>query len=215
MRFTVLAIFAASAAAFAIVQARSPVPYGEIGPTFLISASRYVYPGNYTAMRSIDFRNFTIHVGGDPKGVRFNDGRWKSKDPLGYDEVVLDKVYYLTSPDSSVEFALLSLEEDSAGGSSSQEDIHQVLELSNHKLRIVEEMNADLHYGGPYFQHAFDEATKTLVLHSAHYLHGDAHCCVSAMDVVTLKWNGSRFVQTSIDTELTDNGKREGKKLMQ
>jgi len=33
------------------------------------------------------------------------------------------------------------------------------------------------------------------------------------MDVVTFKWNGSRFGQTSLTTELTDYGKRAGKKL--
>ena len=91
--------------------------------------------------------------------------------------------------------------------------IAQLLELSNERLRIVQEIGADLHYGGPFFAHPFNASTKTLVIHSAHYLPGDAHCCVSAMDVITLKWNGSRFVQTSFATELTDSGKREGKKL--
>jgi len=34
-----------------------------------------------------------------------------------------------------------------------------------------------------------------------------------ASAVVTFKWNGSRFGQTSLTTELTDCGKRAGKKL--
>ena len=31
----------------------------------------------------------------------------------------------------------------------------------------------------------FDAKTKTLIARSAHYLSGDAHCCISAMDIFT------------------------------
>jgi hypothetical protein len=54
---------------------------------------------------------------------------------------------------------------------------------------------------------SFDEKTNKPVVRSAHYLPGDAHCCVSAINV-TPRWNGSRFVQTGIRTKLSDNGKR-------
>jgi len=52
---------------------------------------------------------------------------------------------------------------------------------------------------------------NTLVIRSAHYIPGDAHCCVSAMDIVTFKWDGTRLVQSDIQTELSAYGKREGK----
>ena len=52
-----------------------------------------------------------------------------------------------------------------------------------------------------------------LTFPSAHYLHGDAHCCVSAIDIVEMHWNGRRFVQAARRTELSDYGKGEGKRL--
>jgi len=60
---------------------------------------------------------------------------------------------------------------------------------------------------------SFDAAKNELVIRSAHYVPGDAHCCVSAMDVVTLRWDGVRFVPVGIQTELSDYGKEAGKTL--
>jgi hypothetical protein len=59
----------------------------------------------------------------------------------------------------------------------------------------------------------YEAKSKTLVIHSAHYIPGDAHCCVSAMDVVTFRWNGAQFVQSDLRTELSDYGKKQGKTL--
>lgn len=56
---------------------------------------------------------------------------------------------------------------------------------------------------------------KTMVVRSAHYLPGDAHCCVSAMEVIALKGNGSAFEESARRVELTDYGRREGKTLDQ
>src|SRR5262249_42895986 len=116
-------------------------------------------------------------------------------------ELDLDKVHYLTSPNrSGPEYAVSMLYEHSGGGIFFHEGIAQVLELSNRRqLRVVQENSADA--AGNNF---VNDRTKTLVMYSDHYLEGDAHCCISARDVFTLKWNGSRFVQTSIRTELTD-----------
>ena len=33
------------------------------------------------------------------------------------------------------------------------------------------------------------------------------------MDVVTFRWDGNRFIQTGIQTELSEYGKKEGKAL--
>jgi hypothetical protein len=218
MRSSFLTIIWLAVAAISVVmcgavrQTQSSVPYGDIGPTFDISDVQFIYPTAYRALRSIEFHDFVIHLGGDPKGVRLKDGKYIERD-LTYQETDLKEVHYLTPTNSPVEYALLLLDDLSAGGSSSEALVAQVLELSNQKLRVVQEISADEHYGGPFFPHPFNEATQTLVMHSAHYQKGDAHCCVSAMDVITYKWNGSRFIQTSIDTDLTDNGKREAKRL--
>jgi hypothetical protein len=145
--------------------------------------------------------------------VELRNGIYKSKGSGIYDEVGLDKIHYLSSPSSTgPEYALLLFHEYSSGGSSSQVEIAQVLVLSNKQLSIIQQMEIDEHgASGPYY--SFNESTKVLVMRTTHYLLGDAHCCVSAMDVITLRWDGKHFVQTSIETLLTASGKREGKKL--
>jgi hypothetical protein len=60
---------------------------------------------------------------------------------------------------------------------------------------------------------SFDTRTNTLLIRTAHYSPGDAHCCISAMDVITLQWDGTRFAQKDFKTELSDYGKAEGKTL--
>jgi hypothetical protein len=74
-------------------------------------------------------------------------------------------------------------------------------------------MGWDTHFEAGQPTDSYDEGTGTLVVRTAHYMPGDAHCCVSAADAVTLKWDGTRFVQTSSKTELSEYGKREGKRL--
>jgi hypothetical protein len=60
---------------------------------------------------------------------------------------------------------------------------------------------------------SFDPVTDTVVIRTAHYLPDDAHCCVSALDVVTLRWNGTQFEEIGFRTELSDYGKAERKTL--
>ena len=167
-------------------------------------------------LRKIDFRNFSIHRGGNPAGVLLRMGKYSKQDlnNLLFDEVGLDQVHHLTPPNGSgAEYVVLRLYENNGGGSFDHVAIVQVLELSSQRLRIVQEIRADENYEGFDLGRTFSDRTKTLVLASTHYLPGDAHCCVSAVDVITFQWNGSRFVQTSIDTKLTDGGKRDGKTL--
>jgi hypothetical protein len=141
------------------------------------------------------------------------NGRYKHRDSVGSDEARLEKVIFLTSGDSvAPQYALLELWEVVAGGSATSLGIVQLLELSNHKLRLVHEFVSDDDFGsGP--GHSFDAATNTLNISSSHYLPGDSHCCISAYDLYRFKWNGHCFVQTSLSTHLSQHGQDEGKSL--
>lgn len=170
----------------------SQVPYDETGPIFLIRDGADPYPGSYSSIRKIDFRNLPFH-GDDDNGkpINLRNGHYKHDDPYGHFSIDLDSIYYLTSSSSKGGSALVLYGSDSGGGSSSQEGIAIVFTVSDGHLRSV----------------------QGLVIRSAHYIPGDAHCCVSAMDVVPFKWNGTHFVQSGIQTELSEYGKREGKTL--
>lgn len=100
-----------------------------------------------------------------------------------------------------------------AGGSSNSNGIAQVVGLANQQLTVSQQLDWDEHFDpkAPYV--SFDEKSETFVFRSAHYLPGDAHCCVSAMDVVNLRWNGTRSVQSAVSTALTEYGIENQKEL--
>jgi hypothetical protein len=71
------------------------------------------------------------------------------------------------------------------GGSSSQGGMAKVFTMSGGRMRVVQEIDWDTYFDAGQPTHSFDPSTNTLVIRSAHYIPGDAHCCVSAMDAVT------------------------------
>ena len=180
----------------------SQVPYAPgsdgPGPTFTSSQIPYTVPGAYSSIRKVNFK----------------DGRHKKDDPDDHYSERLDSIYYLgglSSPKG--ESALVLRSWFDGGGSSSQGGTAQVFTVSDGHLRSVQKIGWDTHFDAGQPTHSFDPRTNTLVIRSAHYIPGDAHCCVSAMDVVTFQWDGARYVQHAIQTELSEYGKREGKTL--
>jgi hypothetical protein len=168
-------------------------------------------------MRQVDFKNLALNVfwkDQKPQRFRLKNGKCAVDFHPGHTSIDLAAIHYLSSIESSPQYALALYEEDDVSGSSNQEGIAQVFELSDERLRVTQQIEWDLHYGGPYGRlDSFDEKNGTVIIRSAHYLPGDGHCCVSAVDVVTLRWDGTRFIQTSLRTELSGHGKSEGKKL--
>jgi hypothetical protein len=204
-----LACFAFSSAAAQSGQSSSA------SSTFDEISVAYTYSGSYPTIRDVDFANLTWHYfdtnGKATFAARLKNGKFDRKSKLFFDSVSLDSVHFLPSVGAE-EYAVGLYDWFSAAGSSSESGIAQVFELHNHRLKVVQQSDWDQHYGGPW-NDSFDEQARALMFQSAHYLPGDAHCCVSAIDVVVMQWNGSRLVQSSIRTELSEYGKREGKTL--
>ena len=197
---------------------RSSVPYDSFsGPTFYLTSVSYLYPSNYRSIRKVDFKNLTLNLF-DEKAKRshhrLKEGRCQIDYHPGHVFVNLKSIHYLGSGEASRPHAMVLYHMEFVGGSPSQEGIAQVFELFDGHLRVTQQIDWDLHFGGPWGPFdPFDKKTNTFVIHTAHYLPGRAHCCVSAVDVVTLHWKGGRFVRTDMRTELSDYGKREGKEL--
>jgi hypothetical protein len=185
----------------------SRVPYAPQsdgpGPTFTSEISESSEPGIYSALSKVDFRNLKP----------MKNGRYqKNRDGIHYSKEV-DSVYYLDSPSSEGQAALVLYSWFSAGGSSSQGGVAQVFRTSNGTLRSTQKITWDTHFQAGQRTVAFDTGANILVIRSAHYIPGDAHCCVSAMDVVTFRWDRAAFVQADLQTELSEYGKKEGKTL--
>ena len=198
----------------------SQVPYAPNsdgpGPTFTSENVRLSYEGTYSSIRKVDFRNLRSPIFGDdgkPAGsISFKNGRHKSNDPSDHYLARLDSVYYLGSL-SNGNSALVLYSWSDGGVSSSQGATAQVFTVSDGHLRSVQKIDWDTHFQAGQPTDSFDRSTNTLVIRSAHYIPGDAHCCVSAMDSVTFRWDGTRFVKSGIQPELSEYGKREGKTL--
>lgn len=200
----------------------SQIPYAPDsdgpGPTFASENVDLSYPGSYSSIRKVDFRNFKFPAfdqAGKPAGSFFlRNGHYKHDEPTGHFAMDLDSVYHLsTFPSSKGGSALVLYSRFTAGGSSSQGRTAQVFTVSDGHLRSVQMISWDTHFRAAQPTGSFDPSTNTLVIRSAHYIPGDAHCCISAMDIVTFRWDGARFIQSSIQTELSEYGKREGKTL--
>lgn len=202
--------------ACALLAQTSPVPYDPVGggPTFSSAQLNYSYKGVYSSIGAVDFSNFTFDTGRPGDRFSLKNGSYEHRERFSYEEITLDSVHYLGGSEASpLQSALVLLTWSVAAGSSNQEGIGLVFRLSKNRLRVVQRMSWDTHFQASEPTSSFDPRTNTLVVRTAHYLPGDAHCCVSAMDVITLHWLDSHFVQTGIKTELTEYGRVEGKTL--
>ena len=188
------------------------------GPSFTIENASLSYRGSYSSIRKVDFRNFTLPLfDQDEKStgrLSLNNGHYKHDEANAHFSMDLDSIYYLsTFPSSKGGSALVLYSWFSAGGSSSQGGTARVFTVLDGRLQSVQKIDWDTHFQAGQPTDSFDPSTNTLVIRSAHYIPGDAHCCVSAVDIVAFRWDGTRFVQSSIQTELSEYGKREGKTL--
>lgn len=193
----------------------SPVPYDDgTGPRFSHSETSQLYPQYYLSIGAVDFRNLCGDAAGKPGRICFNNGRYKSDEPGSNYSEELDSIRYLrgsSSPQGGSALVLYSWTD--GGGSSSQGSSATVFTVTQGSLRSVQTIGWDTHFQAGEPTDSFDPRTNTLVIRSAHYIPGDAHCCVSAMDVVTLRWDGNVFVPTGIQTELSEYGRSAGKTL--
>lgn len=194
----------------------SSVPYDPIhgGPTFTSKQTNYVHKGSYTSVRAVDFRNFTFRFGGQEGQFSLKNGSYKHDETYGHSRITLDSIYYLSGAGASgTQSALVLLSWFAAGGSSSQAYTALVFKVYSNRLQATQVMQWDTHFQTKEPKESFDPGTDTLLVRTAHYIPGDAHCCVSAMDVITLRWDGRRFGQKDFKTELSDYGKAKGKTL--
>jgi len=200
----------------------SQVPYAPNsdgpGPTFTKESVSFSFPGSYSSIRRVDFRNLRLPIfdaEGRPAGsISFKNGRYKYDRPDDHYAEKVTSIHYLSGTSSSKDDSAVVLYSwFSAGGSSSQGGTATVFTVSDGHLRSVQKIGWDTHFQAGQATESFDPSTNTLLIRSAHYIPGDAHCCVSAVDVVTFRWDGMGFVQTGIQTELSEYGKKERKTL--
>ena len=198
------------------LSAQTPtVPYAQFfGPDFDNVHVDTTYAGSYSSIQKVDFRNMRLIVfdqsGKTDTVMPFKGGRRKWKEKNGdANEAKIEEIDYLTPAD---EYAVVIFHWLSIAADANTDGYAQVFHLTNRQLSAVQQLRWNEQFEAKE-KYAFDAASKTLSVRSAHHLTGDAHCCISAMDIFTLQWKDGAFAQTGVKTELTDYGKKEGKTL--
>lgn len=194
------------------------VPYDrDFGPGFYELALDDPQPGNYADIRAVNFHNRNITILDNNKHIlsraKLKNGWYEHRGKFLYETVKLDHVYYLSSENSESEVALVIYTWFAAAGSSNTNGIAEVYKLQHHQLKLLEQIGWDEHFETAKPYASFNKTSQTLTVRSGHYLPGDAYCCESADDVVTLRWDGEHLTQTSVSVELTKYGRENGKKL--
>jgi len=175
----------------------SPVPYAD-GPSYSATKEEHSYPGSYRSIRIVDFRNLNNGM------VPLRNGHYEHNEPNDHSSVDLDSVRYLTPPSRTGEgFALVIYSWFAVGGTAQAAAITRLCSTFPEAVcKLCSRSIWETHNAGPRPTWSFDPKTNILVVRSDHYRPGDAHCCISAVDVVTFRWTGTPFVHTGITTEL-------------
>lgn len=185
-----------------------------------ILPENFVYSQELATISDINFKRMVLHTF-DQKGKHLtcgqrHDGRWESIDEKDYvwEALTLRHAYVLPSRNSETQFVLVIFDYWVAAGSSDTATYAQIWKLESKQLRIVEQIDVNTHFDTPdskYF--FFDPDRQILWMLSSDFLPGDAVCCLSAYDELTIDWTGSQFELKKRATRLTDFGKEHGAKL--
>lgn len=188
-------------------------PYdSDFGKGYHVVEPQYTYKGSFASIRKIDFRNLTVRLfdehGRPDETVALKNGKCEKKTRVTYDSYELVAVYHLKGEKDGIERMVLLLDEFYIGGSSSNGTFAQVLERSDGRLTVTQQIEYDRDALRRERHHSFHPTNEKLEIRASHYMPGDAHCCISAIDVVTFRWTGEKFVRQSVKTELSEYGKK-------
>ncbi len=197
---------------FALRAQTSHVPYEKYGgPLFSLTRAKVSRPSQARSIRDIDFKNFDMPLRDETAKLR--DGKYENRLNGVYESVECRTVYYLGKSHALAVFDLVTGGADTTSSMSAQ-----LFRLSSGKLTEVQEISWDIDATRgeqPPRLFSFDESVKSLTVRASHYMPGDAHCCISAIDVATFTWKGDHFEQASVTTELSDYGSSHGKTVPQ
>lgn len=186
------------------VQIVSPMPYGDEGMGYEISRPGFIYREHFDSLDKIDSKNFVIHWFQRKRHVvcgQLRGGYWESHDGVELNSLRLVKSYSLPSSEPGSDFLLVLFEYYGVSGSSDSSGIAQVWKLRDGRLSVEQQIDYNTHFRGVGANETHFRKDDHLLVRASHYLTGDAHCCVSAYDELTLRWSGSEYVLTRIETK--------------
>ena len=162
----------------------------ESEPTVEVLFPRYVYKQTMKSLRTVDFRNFQIHVFDARKSIliaKLRNGKYESNwaSAHGSDWLRLNSVDFLGNHS---EFGVVSLSWVTTGASASAFGLVQVFTLREGHPVVVQQILFNARGCG-----TSASIRKNVGGLTVRGVHGWEHCCPNTLDVLTFSWTGSSF----------------------
>jgi hypothetical protein len=180
------------------VRTINPKEY-ESGPDYRITRPNFVYRGEFLQFRGFDYKNFVLHTFDKKNGHvvcgQLHEGKWEDREEnhAGLESLTWEQAYPLSSGNPSIQYVLAFFTYFGVGGSSESGGYVQVWRLQDKQLTIVQQIQFNTHFAGEREYFAFDKDRQSLTVRASHYMPGDAHCCISAFDELTFRWEDGLF----------------------
>ncbi len=171
----------------------------EDGGGYSLTQPNFTYRGEYPPSRKLDFGNFVLHTfdGKNQHALcgKLHGGLWEEtdKDHVGMESLTWQNAYSLSSENPSIRYVLAFFTYFGVGGSSESDGYAQVWRWQGGKLTIIQQIQFNTHFAGDREYFAFDKDRQSLIVRASHYMLGDAHCCISAFDEMTFRWEDGLF----------------------
>ena len=161
-------------------------------PAVTVSKPDRVLEPTASSVCGVDFRNIRIFDEGRGSAP-LTDGKYE-READSHDYVNLKDIVCFGHGEGAGEHALITAEWTSCGGSCNSSGIVQVFELRGGHPIITQQIDYDSHAEGTGAKFDKDSLTLTITGRSDEE---SPHCCPKSLDVVTYRWQGQQFVQSS------------------
>jgi hypothetical protein len=163
-------------------------------PSIEVSAPNRVLPVRADGACKVDFQN--IRVFGENRGytARLKSGKYERRLDSGYETVRLDHVFCLEPGDGNAQHAIIVLNWLDCGGSCTSTGVVQLIAVRAAHPVIKQQFVFDSHATGT--GATFNEKSRTLKI-TGRSEDDSPNCCARNLDVVTYRWEMTKFVQQS------------------
>lgn len=154
-----------------------------------VSFPHHEYTQIAASIKGVDFRNFDYRLDGER--IRLRNGLMRaSYSGGGGTEIKLERVSYFDFHNGAPIHAVLTLDDFSFGGSSSDDGVLLVFGVIDRHLVLEQQLEYDRQ--SPRTGNAFDKKTGRLTI-SARASDDSAHCCPENVETDEFKWDGEKF----------------------
>lgn len=161
-------------------------------PAVTVLSPNRVLEETVPSVCGIDFNNSQI-VQGD-SSVQLANGAYEKRNDVGTESVSLKNVFCLHESTNQTEHAVVATDWTGCGASCHSSGAVQIFALRDNRPVLTQELDFDSNALGS--GATFDDKSQTLTI-SGRSTEESPDCCPKSLDVVTYRWEGQQFVQTS------------------